>query len=134
MNNAAGRLLLPLILLFVLINFSVFFFSTSLVKNNIDVNVLYVGNLLMFVISIISFFIQQKGMYNKNPHVFVRSVMSGMMLKMAVCILAVFAYVYSSGTTYNKRGIFIALFFYLIYLATEVYVIMKMNKNKKADA
>ena len=99
MNTASGRLLLPLILLFVLINFAVFSFSTSLVKNHIDVNVLYVGNLLMFVISIISFFIQQKGMYNKNPHVFVRSVMSGMMLKMAVCILAVFVYVYSSGSS-----------------------------------
>jgi chromosome condensin MukBEF MukE localization factor len=91
------------------------------------------ANGLFFIISIISFLIQRKGLHNKNPHVFVRSVMAGMMVKMAICIVAIIAYVYFSGEAFNKRGVFIALFLYLIYLATEVFVVMKMNKNKKTD-
>ena len=132
--NAPRRSLLPLIILFVLINLLVIILSTSLRHYHIDANVLLAGNALFFVISIISFFIQRRGLYNKNPHVFVRSVMTGMMLKMVICIIAVIAYVYLSGSAYNKRGIFLALFLYLVYLAAEVYTVMKMNKNKKADA
>jgi len=132
--NASGRLLLPLIILFVFITGIVLLLSPTLKHYHIDPNVLLGGNALFFVISILSFFIQRKGLYNKNPHVFVRSVMGGMMLKMVICILAVIAYVYLSGNGYNKRGVFITLFLYLIYLSVEVYSVMKMNKNKKTDA
>ncbi len=132
--NASGRLLLPLFILFVFINIIILALSSTLKSYNIDLNVLLGGNVLFFLISIVSFFIQKKGLNNKNPHVFVRSVMAGMMFKMVICILAVILYVFLIGDAFNKRGVFIALFFYLFYLATEVYVIMKMNKNKKADA
>lgn len=132
--NAPGRLLLPLIITFAIFSTLFLLLASTLRLYHIDPNVLLAGNCLFFLISILSFFIQRKGLYNKNPHVFVRSVMSGMMLKMVVCVLAVFIYVYTSGNTYNKRGIFLALFLYLVYLAVEVAVIMKMNKNKKSDA
>ncbi|CAN5889333.1 hypothetical protein BH11BAC4_BH11BAC4_03170 [soil metagenome] len=132
--NATGRLLSPLIILFVLINIIVAALGSTLKTYNIDPNVMLAGNALFFLISIFSFLIQRSGLQNKNPHVFVRSVMTGMMLKMVFCIVAVIAYVYLSGSAYNKRGIFITLFLYLIYLATEVYAVMKMNKNKNANA
>jgi len=60
--------------------------------------------------------------------------MTGMLMKMAICLLAVFLYVYLSGNAYNKRGIFLSLFLYLVYLAVEVSAVMKLNKNRKTDA
>ncbi len=131
--NAPGRLLLPLVLLFSIISGFIFIFFSTLKNNHIDSNVLLLSNAMFFIISIISFFIQRNGLQNKNPHVFVRSVMGGMMFKMVVCMIAVIAYVYFSGESFNKRAVFIALFLYLVYLAIEVYVVMKMNKNKKTD-
>lgn len=131
--NATGRLLLPLILFFLLITALIFLLSSTLKNHAIDGNVLLGSNALFFIISIVSFLIQQKGLQNKNPNVFIRSVMSGMMVKMICCIIAVIVYVYCSGTGFNKRAVFFALFLYLIYLATEVFVVMKMNKNKKTD-
>lgn len=131
--NAPGRLLLPLILLFTLITGLIFILFSTLKNYHIDSNVLLGANALFFIISMISFFIQRNGLQNKNPHVFVRSVTAGMMVKMVFCIIAVIAYVYFSGAGFNKRAVFIALFLYLIYLATEVFVVMKMNKNKKTD-
>jgi len=131
--NATGRLLFPLNILFFICFIIIYFFTPWLSKYNIDRTVLLCSNIIFYLISLLSFAIQRKGLYDKNPHVFVRSVMAGMMLKMVLCIIAVIAYVYLSGPNFNKRAVFISLFLYLIYLATEVFVVMKMNKNKKAD-
>ncbi len=126
------RFLLPLVIVFLFFVFFIFVFSPTLDKYNISSSVLLGANVLFFVISMISFFIQRKGMLNKNPHVFVRSVTGGMMVKMLFCIIAVIAYVYYSGTHFNKRAVFISLFFYLAYLGVEVFVVMKMNKKHNA--
>lgn len=131
--NAPGRLIIPLVLLFSLVTGFIFLLFSTLKIYHIDSNVLLGSNILFFIISIISFFIQRNGLQNKNPHVFVRSVMGGMMLKMVICMLAVITYVYFSDTNFNKRAVFVSLFLYLIYLATEVFVVMKMNKHKKTD-
>lgn len=131
--NLSTRYLLPLFVLFFACSISIFLLGNFLDAHNIDRAILLFANAIFFLLSIISFFIQLKGMQNKNPHVFVRSVTGAMMFKMIVCIIAVIFYVYLSGNSFNKRGIFISLFLYLVYLATEVYVIMKMNKHKKKD-
>lgn len=130
----SGRFLIPLVILFLVCSLIVFTSGAGLERMSIDGQLLLGANALFFIISIISFFIQRKGLQNKNPNVFVRSVMAAMMLKMIICIIGVIAYVYFSGSQFNKRGVFIALFLYLVYLATEVYIVMKMNKRRKADA
>jgi len=132
--NVTARLLSPLIITFAF--FSILFLAMFRLLQNfqIDPYVLLIANVVLFIISIISMIIQVRGLHNKNPHVFVRSVMTGMLMKMAICLLAVFLYVYLSGNAYNKRGIFLSLFLYLVYLAVEVSAVMKLNKNRKTDA
>jgi hypothetical protein len=58
--------------------------------------------------------------------------MGGMMLKMFATVIAVFIYVSINDGVFNKKGLFISLFFYLIYLAIEVKVIMQLNSSKNA--
>ncbi|MEO6669088.1 MAG: hypothetical protein ABIN36_06410 [Ferruginibacter sp.] len=130
--QSSFRALLPLFLVFTIFLIAPIALSGLLERNHVDKTVLLWSNGLFFVISLISFAIQKKGMMNKNPHVFVRAVTGGMLIKMVFCIIAVIAYVYLSGAGFNKRGIFISLFLYLIYLATEVMVVMKMNKKQHA--
>lgn len=127
---AGFRFLVPLIIVFIIFLIAPFALSNILEQNNIDKNVLLWSNALFFVISIISFSIQKKAMANKNPHAFVRSVTGGMMLKMLLCIIAIILYIYASGAAFNKRAVFISLFLYLVYLFTEVMVVMKMNKKQ----
>ncbi|MFT3908476.1 MAG: hypothetical protein QM737_03555 [Ferruginibacter sp.] len=126
------RFLIPLFIVFLVFLVIPIVLSDLLLRFHIDKNVLLGANALFFIISIISFFIQKRGMENKNPHVFVRSVTGGMMIKMVICIIAVIGYVYFSGAAYNKRGVFISLFLYLVYLFTEVMIVMKMNKKQHA--
>jgi hypothetical protein len=71
-------------------------------------------------------------MNNSNPNVFVRSVMTGMLLKMLICLALTFGYVYNAGSNFNKRSLFLSLLLYLIYLSLEVFAGMKMNKKKNA--
>ncbi|MBC7535681.1 MAG: hypothetical protein H7258_08315 [Ferruginibacter sp.] len=130
--QSSARALLPLIVVCIIFFLLPVILSDILAKNHIDKNVLLGANALFFGISLISFTIQKRGMQNKNPHVFVRSVTGGMLIKMVFCIMAVICYVYLSGTAFNKRAIFLSLFLYLIYLFVEVVVIMKMNKKQHA--
>lgn len=99
---------------------------------NIDVVVLQGANAILYILSLITLNLQIKAMNNTNPNVFIRSVMGSMMIKMFIVVAIVFAYAILSGDHFNKRGIFISLFFYLIYLAVEVYSLMKLNKQKNA--
>ncbi len=130
--QSSFRILLPLILTFLLFSILPFLLLKPLADNHIDGNVILGANALFFMISLIAFFIQKRGLHNKNPHVFVRSVMAGMMIKMLFCIAAVIIYVYSSGTGFNKRAVIFSLFLYLVYLIAEVLVVTKLNKQHNA--
>ncbi len=130
--QSSFRVLLPLVIIFIVFLLMPVLLSDILLKYHIDKNVLLGSNVLFFIISLISFSIQRRGMMHKNPHVFVRTVTGSMMIKMLFCMIAVIAYVYLSGDGFNKRAVFISLFLYLVYLFTEVVVVMKMNKKKHA--
>ncbi len=118
--------------LFLLVNLVLVLLRNQIASQGFDTRVLTFANLLFFVISLLGYAIQMKGMRHKNPHVFVRSVMSAMLLKMVIVVIATFSYVYFVGDGYNKRSVFVSLLLYLIYLAVEVMVVMKQNKLKNA--
>ena len=125
-----GKMLLPMLVIF--IAFTILIFSASNLWNtyNIDSNVLMGANLLFMATGALVFFMQKNALTNKNPNVFIRSVMAGMMIKMFSTVLAVLAYVVLVGATYNKKAVFISLFMYLLYLAAEVMAISKANSKK----
>lgn len=128
----SARPVAPLIIVFLLISMIIGIGWNFSGSHNIDNFVLLGANIIFFLIFLLAFFIQKKALKNANPNVFIRSVMAGMMIKMFLCIIAVMAYVVAAGKSVNKISIFIAMFFYLIYLAVEVMILMKMNKQKNA--
>ncbi len=122
----------PLIFLFVIINALLLIFINFLLKKETDPYLILGANFFFLVLSLFSMHLQMNAMKNPNPNVFVRSVMSSMLIKMVVCIAAVIIYVYANGGQYDKKGIFISLVLYLFYLAVEVYSMMKLNRKKNA--
>ncbi len=125
-----GKILLPILIIFVLLSIFILFANTLWQKCNVDKNVLLGANVLFLIIGVLVFFLQKKALTNPNPNVFVRSIIGGMMIKMFSTVIAVLAYVVLEGNGYNKNAVFISLFMYLIYLAAEVYAISKVNKKK----
>ena len=103
-----------------------------LAKYGIDNSVLIVANILFLVLTLITFFIQQKALQNANPNVFVRSVMAGMMIKMFACIIAIFVYWFVMKAKFSKATVIVAMVMYLIYLVAEVSLVTKLNRKKNA--
>jgi len=125
------RPLLPLVLLFVLLNA---FFITGkglLQKWNADQNVLIIGNLFIFLITLIAFFISQKGLRGENPHAFVRSVYGSIMLRLFACMIAAFIYIAIYKKDLNKPAFFTLMALYLLYTFIEVSLLTKMLKLRK---
>lgn len=124
-----GKMLLPMLIIFNILTISIFTAGKLLNTYNIDKNVLLGANCLFMGTGILVFFMQKNALTNKNPNVFIRSVIAGMMIKMFSTVLAVLAYVVLVGPTYNKKAVFISLFMYLLYLAVEVIAISKVNSK-----
>jgi len=122
----------PLFIVFILFS-TLFLLSQSLlIKFGLDKDVLLIANTLFFILGILTFFIQYKALQNSNPNVFIRSVMSVMMIKMFVCIIAVLIYVLSMRDSYSKPSIFAGVVLYFVYLTVEVNVMLKLNNQKNA--
>jgi hypothetical protein len=122
---------LPVIFIFVVL--TGFFVSGKniLQRWNVDQDVVIIGNALLFIITLFSFLLSQRGLEHSNPHVFVRSVYLSMMLKLFACIIAAFVYISMYQTNLNKPALFICMGLYLVYTFLEVSVLMKMLKQKK---
>jgi hypothetical protein len=123
------RGILPIILLFVFVNAFLLTAKNLLAKYGLDKDVLIVANIICVVINVLAFFIQSKSLQNKNPSAFVRAVMGGILLKMLVCIIAVFIYV-TIAKVVNKPSIIAAMVLYILYMAIEIAAILKLNKQK----
>lgn len=130
--NPRTKIVLPLITMFIIFSGSFTASKGLLAKWGIDSDVLIIANILFFLVSLATFFIQRRALANSNPNVFVRNVMGGMLIKMFVCIAAVLVYRLLAGNNISKVSVFAAMFLYLLYLGIEVAVLTNLNKQKNA--
>jgi len=128
--NLFAKKLLPLIILFIATTLFIFLAGNIWSKYQIDKNVLLGANVVFLAVSILVFFMQKKAMSHSNPNVFIRSIMAGMMIKMFTVVIAVFAYVFSTGKSFDKKAVFLSMFLYLFYLGAEVMAISKENRKR----
>ena len=128
-----GKMLLPLLLIFISVNAFILLTPALWLKYHIDQDVIIYANLIFLLTGILVFFIQKKALTNSNPNVFIRSIMSGMLIKMFTTVIAVFTYVMLAGKGFDKKAVFISLFLYLIYLAAEVIAISQQNKKRNVQ-
>jgi hypothetical protein len=120
----------PVIVLFVLLTGFFVAGGNLLARLGADQAVLIWGNLLLFIITLVSFFLALRGLNNKNPHAFTRSIYSSMMIKLFVCIIAATAYIAVHRTALNKPGLFTCMGLYLVYLFLEVSILTKLLREK----
>ena len=117
----------------------IFFITTVLFITNrarlsqwdLNVDVLIIGNLILFAATAVSFYLFTRSLHSKNPQAVVRAVYSGVVSKMMICLVAVFIYISIAGKGVNKGGIFGCMFLYLLYTTLEVAILMKLSKQKK---
>lgn len=130
--NTLLKLMRPLLIVFILITGIIFASEGLIEKYKADKNTLLIANMLLLLLFVLVLALQKSALAHTNPNVWVRSVMIGMMLKMLLIAIAVLVYAKTAEEGYNKKSVFIALFFYLIYLIVEVKTITKLNPGKNA--
>ncbi|RYY53816.1 MAG: hypothetical protein EOO09_16630 [Chitinophagaceae bacterium] len=130
MNRTNLKALRLLIIIFVILN-GLFIASRGLLlKKGIDQSVVLVGNLVLFGVSLVAFLITRGTLENKNPHVFVRAVYSGFIIKFFVVVIAAFGYFYFADTI-NKPALFVLLVLYLVYTSVEVSSLLRLLKGRQ---
>ncbi|MBX2933638.1 MAG: hypothetical protein KF825_05300 [Ferruginibacter sp.] len=123
---------MPLIVTFIILAAITLTANFILGTAKVDYVIVMAANCLFFLMSIFVFKMQYDAMHHQNPSVFIRRVMSSMLIKLLVCVLAVVTYYFLSGSSFNKPAVYISLLIYIIYLVVEVGTIMKLNKTKDA--
>jgi len=121
---------LPIVVLFIVLN-GFFITGKSLLERwQADQEVLLIGNLLLFVITFISFVIAERGLHNKNPHAFVRSAYSSIILKLFICIIAALIYIATFRKNLNKPAFFTLMGLYLLYTFIEVSQLTRLLRKQ----
>ena len=124
------RPFMPVVLLFLFLNALFIAGRTMLERWNADQNVLIIGNALLFIITLVSFLLAQRGLKNTNTHAFIRAIIGGIMIKLFVFVIAAFVYISIFKKEINKPALFTCIGLYLVYTFFEVSVLTKQLKQK----
>jgi hypothetical protein len=130
-NNSVSRSFRPLLLLFIITTALFITNRAWFAQRDVNVDVLIIGNLVLFAATAVSFYLFSRSLGSKNPQAIVRTVYGGVFSKMMICLITVFIYISIAGKGVNKAGIFGCMFLYLLYTIFEVAILMKLSKQKK---
>lgn len=131
MNQNSMKLLRPMILLFVFLNAFFLIGKRWLAEKNIDQEVLIAGNLLLFIVSLITFLLTYRSLKAPNPNVFVRAMYGGFIIKFFVVAIAAFVYIMATKKNVNKPALIFCMGLYIVYTFLEVSSLLRVLKQKK---
>ena len=123
--------LLPLIILFILLNALLLTGKNFLERSGFDQSVLIIGNLILFAATLVSFVFARQGLRSENPQAFVRSVYMSIMIKLFICVIAAVIYIFLFRKNLNRPALFTCMGLYLVYTFIEVSVLTKTLKEKR---
>ena len=130
-NRTMLKLARPMILFFILFNALLITGKSFFLRKGIDQEVVIIGNLLLFVVTIVTYIISYRSLFAKNPNVFIRAMYGGFVIKFFVIAIAAFIYIMSARKEVNKPALFICMGLYLIYTVLEVTALFRVLKSKK---
>lgn len=119
----------PILLVFIVLEAVFVFCAGGLAARGIDYRVLMSGNVLLFVVTTISFLLYIRGLRNQNAHAFVRVMYSSLLVKFFVILGAVLIYAMIARTAVNRNGIFGCFVLYVVYTYLEVKTLLRMNRR-----
>lgn len=131
MNKNLLQPIRPLLLVFIFITAFSITGKAWLEKKGVDQQVLIVGNIILFAVSLIAFLITSKAFRSPNPQAFVRAMYGGFMIKFFVVAIAAFIYIMMAKKNVNKPALVACAGLYIIYTGIEIRALMKLLKSKK---
>lgn len=121
----------PITLVFILSTALLLVWGKRLTEYGINTEVTSIGNVVLFIATMVSFFLYYKALLNDRVAVFLRMIYSGMFIKMMICLFTAIIYISVAGKSTNKGAIFICMFLYFVYTFLEMSILMKLSKQQK---
>ena len=125
------QLYLPFLVVFAFFTLLILILWDSIEKWGLQRHILMLANIFFLLLSLLVFFIQRKSLHAANPHQFIRSIMTGMMLKMFLTVAAILIY-YFSARHFSRLSVVAAMLMYLFYLSAEIKSLLKLNRKPNA--
>src|SRR5262245_9617567 len=131
MNRNSMAPLRPLIIVFILLNAFFVIGKDLMTRWKIDQSVVIIGNLILFVVTLIAFLLSRSSLKSPNPNVFVSLRYTNFMLKLFVCAGAALIYLSYAVKHINKPGLFVCMGLYVLYTVIEVASLTKLLRKRK---
>lgn len=116
---------------FIMINSVCLLFGKWLDEKKIDHIVLMGANLLLFITFLGSALMHIKAAQNKNPNVFIRSVMGASFIKLILLAIAACVYILVAGKEVSVYAVFSSMFLYIIYTLIEKKGLAKLQAESR---
>jgi len=128
-NKSSIKSFLPIGVVFLV--FTLFFVAGRplLAEGRVDYRVLLGGNILLFGVTAVSFYLYTKALRNNNPHAFVRMMYGSLLVKMVACLVATLIYAQAARKDVSKGAIFGCFGLYVVYTWLEVKILMQLSKK-----
>jgi hypothetical protein len=124
------KALRPIYILFIIINLLGLVFYKQLKTAGVDADVLLTGNIFVFTLTMVSFYMLNKGLNAKTTFNFMSAVYGSFLMKLVVGAAAVVVYVLYAGEQKNLPGVFASMFLYLFYTFFEIKGLLELLKHK----
>jgi hypothetical protein len=126
-----NKSIIPLIIVFLITATLILVFRHFLQQHGFNWKVLSGGNLFVYLVTVVSMHLLNKGMQATDTNAFLRNAYGGILLKLFACAAAAFIYIFMSGKNLNKQALFTCMVLYLVYSFVELSIILKHRNVKK---
>lgn len=133
-QKKAGKIFLPLLILFLIINGACFALANWLDEHKIDHLVLMGANSLLFILTIINLWFFAQAMKKTNPNVFVRTVMATTFIKLLIIAIATLIYFLLAKENKSIYAVIAAMILYILYTIIEIKAAFKLNRTTNAQS
>ena len=120
----------PLLLVAIMTTSLMIIFRDQLVGWKMNTDVLIWGNLILFIATISSFYFFYRSLA-KRSLAFLNMVYMGLFVKLGLCLMASFLYIYIAGKSVNKPAILALMGLYLIYTFIELMIITRLGRAQQ---
>jgi hypothetical protein len=124
------KALRPFYTIFIIINTLALLLNKQLKSAGVDADVLLIGNVFVFALTGVSFYMLNKGINAKTTFNFMSAVYGSFMMKLVVGAAAVVVYVLYAGEQKNLPAVFASMFLYLFYTFFEIKGLLELLKKK----
>ncbi|MGQ0739989.1 MAG: hypothetical protein ACT4OJ_13115 [Bacteroidota bacterium] len=121
----------PLLFIFVFITAFCITGKNWLAKQGIQQDVVLAGNFILFVVSLLAYYVNHRSLKSTNPQASVRAMYGSFMIKFFVLAIAAFAYIMMTRKNVNKAGLVVCAGMYILYTVFETRALLRLLKQKK---